>query len=51
MAYKLKFVIGKKFTFMLYAFILTPATKVIVLYYDSRIIMYSERRLTYLKHK
>lgn len=28
---------------MLYSFILTPATKVIALYYDSRIRMYSER--------
>ncbi|XP_055907876.1 ubiquitin-protein ligase E3A isoform X2 [Eupeodes corollae] len=31
------------FTFMLYSFILTPAKKVIALYYDSRIRMYSER--------
>uniref|UniRef100_W8BJ43 Ubiquitin-protein ligase E3A n=1 Tax=Ceratitis capitata TaxID=7213 RepID=W8BJ43_CERCA len=31
------------FSFMLYSFILTPATKVIALYYDSRIRMYSER--------
>ncbi|XP_017005988.2 ubiquitin-protein ligase E3A [Drosophila takahashii] len=31
------------FSFMLYAFILTPATKVDALYYDSRMRMYSER--------
>lgn len=30
---------------MLYSFILTPATKTLGLYYDSRIRMYSERRL------
>ncbi|XP_061393167.1 ubiquitin-protein ligase E3A [Musca vetustissima] len=34
---------GNHFSFMLYSFILTPATKVIALYYDSRIRMYSER--------
>lgn len=34
------------FTFMLYSFILTPAKKVIALYYDSRIRMYSERNLS-----
>ncbi|KAH8264770.1 hypothetical protein KR038_000306, partial [Drosophila bunnanda] len=31
------------FSFMLYAFILTPAAKVDALYYDSRMRMYSER--------
>ncbi|XP_033157414.1 ubiquitin-protein ligase E3A [Drosophila mauritiana] len=31
------------FSFMLYAFILTPSTKVDALYYDSRMRMYSER--------
>uniref|UniRef100_A0A1B0BD53 Ubiquitin-protein ligase E3A n=1 Tax=Glossina palpalis gambiensis TaxID=67801 RepID=A0A1B0BD53_9MUSC len=31
------------FSFMLYSFILTPAAKVVALYYDSRIRMYSER--------
>lgn len=31
---------------MLYSFILTPATKIIALYYDSRIRMYSERRIS-----
>ncbi|XP_016987649.1 ubiquitin-protein ligase E3A [Drosophila rhopaloa] len=31
------------FSFMLYGFILTPATKVDALYYDSRMRMYSER--------
>ncbi|XP_015043330.2 ubiquitin-protein ligase E3A isoform X2 [Drosophila pseudoobscura] len=34
------------FSFMLYAFILTPATKVDALYYDSRMRMYSERYST-----
>lgn len=38
----------KKFSFMLYSFILTPATKTLALYYDSRIRMYSERRLSFL---
>ncbi|XP_065079468.1 ubiquitin-protein ligase E3A [Ochlerotatus camptorhynchus] len=41
----------KKFSFMLYSFILTPATKTLALYYDSRIRMYSERRLTFLHHQ
>lgn len=35
-----------KFSFMLYSFILTPATKTLALYYDNRIRMYSERRLS-----
>lgn len=35
----------KKFSFMLYSFILTPATKTLGLYYDCRIRMYSERRI------
>lgn len=34
---------SKYFSFMLYAFILTPATKVDALYYDCRMRMYSER--------
>lgn len=38
-----KFPADHHFSFMLYSFILTPATKVIALYYDSRIRMYSER--------
>ncbi|XP_069679377.1 ubiquitin-protein ligase E3A isoform X2 [Periplaneta americana] len=37
----------KKFSFMNYAFILTPATKTLGLYYDSRIRMYSERRMSF----
>ncbi|XP_037934277.1 ubiquitin-protein ligase E3A isoform X2 [Teleopsis dalmanni] len=37
---------GPHFSFMLYSFILTPATKVIALYYDSRIRMFSERNLS-----
>lgn len=42
---------AKKFCFMLYSFILTPATKTLALYYDSRIRMYSERRLNFLHHQ
>ncbi|XP_055316657.1 ubiquitin-protein ligase E3A isoform X2 [Sitodiplosis mosellana] len=34
----------KRFSFMLYSFILTPATKTLGLYYDCRIRMYNERR-------
>ncbi|XP_053680682.1 ubiquitin-protein ligase E3A [Anopheles nili] len=37
---------SKQFCFMQYAFILTPITKTRALYYDSRIRMYSERRLS-----
>lgn len=33
-----------RFSFMLYSFILTPATKTLGLYYDCRIRMYNERR-------
>ncbi|XP_034937131.1 ubiquitin-protein ligase E3A [Chelonus insularis] len=36
----------KKFSFMNYSFILTPATKTLGLYYDNRIRMYSERRMS-----
>lgn len=39
----------KKFSFMNYAFILTPATKSLGLYYDNRIRMYSERRMSFLQ--
>lgn len=35
-----------KFSFMNYSFILTPATKALGLYYDNRVRMFSERRLT-----
>ncbi|XP_053995543.1 ubiquitin-protein ligase E3A isoform X1 [Hylaeus anthracinus] len=38
-----------KFSFMNYAFILTPATKTLGLYYDNRIRMYSERRVSFLQ--
>jgi len=38
-----------KFSFMNYAFILTPATKTLGLYYDNRIRMYSERRMSFLQ--
>ncbi|KAL1459581.1 hypothetical protein WDU94_011550 [Cyamophila willieti] len=38
-----------KFSFMYYSFILTPATKTLGLYYDSRIRMYSGRRFSYLQ--
>lgn len=37
---------GKPFSFMLYSFILTPATKTLSLYFDNRIRMYSERRIS-----
>ncbi|XP_012279942.1 ubiquitin-protein ligase E3A isoform X2 [Orussus abietinus] len=39
----------KKFSFMNYAFILTPATKTLGLYYDNRIRMYNERRMSFLQ--
>ncbi|KYN30806.1 Ubiquitin-protein ligase E3A [Trachymyrmex septentrionalis] len=39
----------QKFSFMNYAFILTPATKTLGLYYDNRIRMYSERRMSFLQ--
>lgn len=35
-----------QFSFLSYPFILTPATKALGLYYDNRIRMYSERRLS-----
>lgn len=38
-----------KFCFMNYAFILTPATKTMGLYFDNRIRMYSERRISYFQ--
>ncbi|KAK7086788.1 Ubiquitin-protein ligase E3A [Halocaridina rubra] len=37
---------GDKFSFLSYPFILTPATKALGLYYDNRIRMYSERRMS-----
>ncbi|XP_047121045.1 ubiquitin-protein ligase E3A isoform X1 [Schistocerca piceifrons] len=37
----------KKFSFMKHSFILTPATKSLGLYYDNRIRMYSERRMSF----
>lgn len=37
---------GDKFSFLNYPFILTPATKALGLYYDNRIRMYSERRMS-----
>lgn len=40
---------GGKFSFMNYSFILTPAVKAMGLYYDNRIRMYSERRLSVLQ--
>lgn len=39
----------RKFSFMNHAFILTPATKTMGLYYDNRIRMYSERRMSFLQ--
>ncbi|KAJ8984869.1 hypothetical protein NQ317_002708 [Molorchus minor] len=38
-----------KFSFMYYPFILTPATKTMGLYFDNRIRMYSERRISILQ--
>lgn len=43
-----KFSDNKKFSFMVYSFILTPATKSLALFFDSRIKMYSERRTSLL---
>ncbi|GIY89367.1 ubiquitin-protein ligase E3A [Caerostris extrusa] len=40
---------GGKFSFMNHCFILTPAVKALGLYYDNRIRMYSERRLSVLQ--
>lgn len=40
---------AKKFSFMNYPFILTPATKTLGLYYDNRIRMYSERRISFFQ--
>lgn len=37
---------AKKFSFMLHPFILTPSTKTLALFFDSRIKMYSERRIS-----
>lgn len=42
-------IVNDKFTFMKYAFVLTPATKILGLYFDNRIRMYSERRLSILQ--
>uniref|UniRef100_A0A182JNV3 Ubiquitin-protein ligase E3A n=1 Tax=Anopheles christyi TaxID=43041 RepID=A0A182JNV3_9DIPT len=42
---------SKLFSFMQYSFILTPTTKTLALYYDSRIRMYSERRLSFLQQQ
>ncbi|XP_070553095.1 ubiquitin-protein ligase E3A-like [Ptychodera flava] len=39
---------GDRFSFLNYPFILTPATKNLGLYYDNRIRMYNERRMTVL---
>lgn len=39
---------SKKFTFLVYSFILTPSTKSLALFFDSRIKMYSERRTSLL---
>lgn len=39
---------GKKFAFLKYPFILTAATKSLGLYYENRIRMYSERRVSIL---
>ena len=39
----------KFFSFMSHPFILTPATKTLGLFYDNRIRMYSERRISFLQ--
>ncbi len=39
----------KFFSFMTHPFILTPATKTLGLFYDNRIRMYSERRISLLQ--
>ncbi|XP_045459726.1 ubiquitin-protein ligase E3A [Melitaea cinxia] len=39
---------GRKFSFLKYPFVLTPATKSLGLYYENRIRMYSERRVSLL---
>nr|UUF95670.1 ubiquitin E3 ligase [Laodelphax striatellus] len=38
------------FSFMRYSFVLTPATKTLALYYDNRIRMYTERRISFLQN-
>ncbi|VVC87271.1 ubiquitin-protein ligase E3A [Leptidea sinapis] len=47
--YKIKVSNGKKFSFLKYPFILTAATKSLGLYYENRIRMYSERRVSLLQ--
>lgn len=37
--------VNKKFSFMVYPFILTPSAKTLSLFFDSRIKMYTERRI------
>ncbi|XP_026746335.1 ubiquitin-protein ligase E3A [Trichoplusia ni] len=46
--YKTEISKGKKFAFLRYPFILTVATKSLGLYYENRIRMYSERRVSLL---
>ncbi|KAJ0179215.1 hypothetical protein K1T71_004927 [Dendrolimus kikuchii] len=46
--YKTEISKGRKFAFLKYPFILTPATKSLGLYYENRIRMYSERRVSLL---
>ncbi|XP_047989880.1 ubiquitin-protein ligase E3A [Leguminivora glycinivorella] len=45
---KYLYILGKKFAFLKYPFILTAATKSLGLYYENRIRMYSERRVSLL---
>ncbi|XP_068627544.1 ubiquitin-protein ligase E3A [Battus philenor] len=47
-SYKSDITIGKKFAFLKYPFILTAATKSLGLYYENRIRMFSERRVSLL---
>ncbi|GBP48230.1 Ubiquitin-protein ligase E3A [Eumeta japonica] len=46
--YKTEISNGKKFAFLKYPFVLTAATKSLGLYYENRIRMYSERRVSLL---
>ncbi|CAG4940317.1 unnamed protein product [Colias eurytheme] len=46
--YKTEISFGRKFSFLRYPFVLTAATKSLGLYYENRIRMYSERRVSLL---
>ncbi|XP_052902298.1 ubiquitin-protein ligase E3A [Anopheles moucheti] len=42
---------SKPFSFIHYSFVMTPTTKTLALYFDSRIRMFSERRLSFLQRQ